>query len=232
MKSIIYSLPGIKIWSDWIWNMKTSRQPSLSDRFWKNRYKKGGGTSGPGSYGRLAEFKARVLNDLVEEFGIKSIIDFACGDGNQIRQLNVDHYLGVDVSPEVIDKCRNIYHNDRSKSFVTLDAMENSKAELTLSLDVIFHLVEDVVFDKYMRNLFDSSERFVLIYSSNFESIKINPFTSVSHVRHRKFVEWVERNRPNWKLVRHIENPYFLTPGRTAQNYSRAEFYLYEAEQV
>jgi hypothetical protein len=222
MKSLIHSLPGIKTWSDWMWKMKTVRQQPLSDRFWKDRYKKkGGGTSGPGSYGRLAEFKARVLND-----------DFGCGDGNQIRQLNVEHYLGVDVSPEVIDKCRKIYCNDANKSFVTLDAMQNTKAEMALSLDVIFHLVEDIIYDKYMRNLFDSSERFVLIYSSNFESIKINPFTPVSHVRHRKFVEWVERSRPNWKLVRHIENPYFLTRGMTGQNHSRSEFYLYEAEQV
>jgi hypothetical protein len=35
------------------------------------------------------------------------------------------------------------------------------RAELGLSLEVIFHLVEDDVFDVYMRHLFASATRFV-----------------------------------------------------------------------
>jgi hypothetical protein len=39
--------------------------------------------------------------------------------------------------------------------------------DLELSLDVIYHLVEDEVFDAYMRSLFAHAGRFVVIYSSN-----------------------------------------------------------------
>ena len=41
------------------------------------------------------------------------------------------------------------------------------RADLTLSLDVIYHLVEDDVFVSAMRALFDKAARFVVIYASN-----------------------------------------------------------------
>ena len=46
--------------------MKTSE-------YWENRYKKSG-NSGAGSYGRLAEFKADVINNFIAENKITSVI--------------------------------------------------------------------------------------------------------------------------------------------------------------
>lgn len=43
-----------------------------SRQYWEERYRNGG-TSGEGSYNRLAEFKAKVLNDFVQCNNIKSI---------------------------------------------------------------------------------------------------------------------------------------------------------------
>lgn len=40
-------------------------------------------------------------------------------------------------------------------------------ADLSLSLDVIYHLVEDEVFETYINTLFKSARRYVIIYSSN-----------------------------------------------------------------
>ena len=37
-----------------------------SSLFWENRYKKGG-NSGSGSYNKMAEFKAKVINDFIKE---------------------------------------------------------------------------------------------------------------------------------------------------------------------
>lgn len=48
-----------------------------------------------------------------------------------------------------------------------MDAYANETADLTLSLDVIYHLIEDNVFFTYMDRLFDSSTKFVIIYSLN-----------------------------------------------------------------
>src|SRR5579859_8234848 len=54
-----------------------------SSTYWEERYR-AGGNSGAGSYGRLAEFKAEVLNGFVHSRGIRSVVEFGCGDGAQL----------------------------------------------------------------------------------------------------------------------------------------------------
>ena len=46
-----------------------------SAAYWDARYR-AGGNSGAGSYGRLAAFKAEVLNEFVRRRGIRSIVEF------------------------------------------------------------------------------------------------------------------------------------------------------------
>jgi len=67
--------------------------------YWQQRYARGG-NSGDGSYGKLADFKAEVLNEAVKELGITSVIEFGCGDGNQLTLANYPAYTGVDTSLE------------------------------------------------------------------------------------------------------------------------------------
>ena len=54
-----------------------------SDQLWEKRYAKGG-NSGAGSYGKLAVYKAKVLNEFIEENKneVNSVVEFGCGDGN------------------------------------------------------------------------------------------------------------------------------------------------------
>jgi hypothetical protein len=37
-----------------------------------------------GSYGKFAAFKAEVLNAFVQEMRVDTVIEFGCGDGNQL----------------------------------------------------------------------------------------------------------------------------------------------------
>ena len=70
---------------------------STSSRYWEERYQIGR-DSGTGSRGRLAFFKANVVNDLVREEAIHTGIEFGCGDGQQLSLLEIDRYTGLDVS--------------------------------------------------------------------------------------------------------------------------------------
>jgi SAM-dependent methyltransferase len=92
-------------------------------------------------------------------------MEFGCGDGNQLALMRYPSYVGVDVSPSAVKLCRAQFAEDPSKKFYILDqelqAEEAPKADLTLSLDVIYHLVEDEVFERHMEALFASSRRFV-----------------------------------------------------------------------
>ena len=174
-----------------------------SASYWQARYALGQ-TSGVGSYADLARFKAEVLNAFVEEQRIGTVLELGCGDGAQLALARYPSYQGFDVAPAAVSLCRRRFRGDRTKRFATLAAFTARRptAELTLSLDVVFHLVEDEVFDAHLRDLFDAATRFVCVYSSNEERPDVG-----RHVRHRVFTDWVEAHRPDWPLVRHVPNP-------------------------
>ncbi|MEQ9218623.1 MAG: methyltransferase domain-containing protein [Cyclobacteriaceae bacterium] len=174
-----------------------------SGYYWKERYRFGG-DSGPGSYNDLAEFKASVVNGFYLEKKLKSVIELGCGDGNQATYFNFDSYSGYDISLTAIRKCRGKFKNDRSKKFALQKNLKNNKADLVLSLDVLYHLVELEVFEKYLNQLFNASRDYVIIYSTNHNDIE---YTG-SHVRHRKFTDWVDQNRKDFNLVLKIKNKF------------------------
>jgi hypothetical protein len=142
-----------------------------STSHWGARYRDGG-NSGAGSYGRLAEFKAAILNEFVRTENIRTVIEFGCGDGAQLGLAKYPKYVGVDVATGAVERCSARFAHDLSKCFYLAEALPNGigKFDLALSLDVIFHLVEDSVFGAHMRSLFARSQRHVVIYSSDYDA--------------------------------------------------------------
>jgi len=198
------------------------RRFSGSAEYWNNRYANGS-NSGPGSYGKLARFKAGIINEFVESEGISSVIEFGCGDGNQLKLARYPRYLGFDVSPAVVERCRREFSGDSSKKFMLLEEYAGQMAGLTASLDVIYHLVEDDVFEAHMDLLFRSSLRYVIIYSSN----KDDPGSlRCPHVRDRQFSRWIEKNARGWELWKHVPNRYPSADGFGEG--SRSDFYIWK----
>src|SRR5262245_7900216 len=164
--------------------------------YWEGRYINGG-NSGAGSYGCLAEYKAEVLNGFIARQRVQTAIEFGCGDGNQLGLTKYSNYIGFDVSSAAILRCKELFKSDAHKSFRLMSEYRGETADLALSLDVIYHLVEENIFEHYMRTLFMASNRYVIIYSSNSDD---NHGYEGTHVRHRKFTRWVEQNLANWNL--------------------------------
>jgi SAM-dependent methyltransferase len=192
-----------------------------SASYWQSRYVCGG-NSGVGSYSVFAEFKAEVLNSFVAEHEIRSVIEFGCGDGNQLSLAAYPEYLGFDVSEAAVDQCRERFQHDTTKAFMLADQYAGERAELALSLDVIYHLVEDDVFDAYMRRLFGAATRYVGIYSSN----RHDTGDTAPHVRHRRFTDWTAEHAIAWRPLRRIPNRYpYRGDYRTG---SWSEFFFYE----
>jgi SAM-dependent methyltransferase len=195
-----------------------ARSGSSAD-YWRRRYR-AGLDSGPGSYGKLATFKADVLNEFVVANQVNSVLELGCGDGNQLALANYPSYLGLDVSGEAIDMCRARFAADNSKSFLLYDPIRTVRmesrfmADLTLSLDVIYHLLEDDVYARYLDLLFACSRHWAVIYSSN-STLRDGAW----HVRNRAFAADVAARFRDFELVRTVENPHRdLTP---------ANFYIY-----
>ena len=210
---------------DRLFRRSKADQPFGSADYWRARYADGG-NSGSGSYGRLADYKAQVINALVETRKIGSVIEFGSGDGNQCSLLTVSNYTGVDISELVVRACRSRFADRGTWTFLTAEEYRAApaKAELAMSLDVIYHLVEDQVFDGYMRTLFAASSRFVLIYSSDHES-----GTNADHVRHRAYSDWIRLHAPGFSLVESFAQPFPMLPGSDKRNTSFAAFKLFES---
>lgn len=230
MKERIMKIPIIGMFAGKIkknLHINLEQKPSSSSfqgsvNYWINRYDLGG-NSGPGSSNHLAEFKAEIINDFCITNSISKVLEFGCGDGNQLKLAEYPQYIGFDVSPRAISLCEEIFYEDDTKLFKLMNQYKGETSQLTLSIDVIFHLIEDDVFKNYMDRLFDSSERYVIIYSSNSEDTTEN---SALHVKHRKFTNWIEENRPSWSLIHLIPNR-FPFAGDVAEG-SFADFYIYE----
>lgn len=175
-----------------------------SGRYWESRYL-GGGTSGAGSYGLQADYKASFLNAFVKNNDVRTVVEFGCGDGNQLRLAAYPYYLGLDVSRAAVQMCIEAFRGDESKSFFYYDPTAFTdparfvRGDLALSLDVIYHLVEDDVYDNYMRGLFASSDRFVIVYATDAARRVPAP-----HVLHRTFTDWVDAHATEW-VVDHVE---------------------------
>ncbi len=179
-----------------------------SKSYWERRYRLGG-TSGEGSGGRLAGFKAEILNAFVRDNAVRSVVEFGCGDGRQLALADYPRYLGLDVSRTIIMDCKERFADDPSKSFLWYDpaAAVNigpfMQGDLALSLDVIYHLVEDESYDRYLADLFTVAGRFVIVYSSDKETPQELP-----HVRHRRFTRDVAQRFPHFVHRDRIDNRY------------------------
>jgi hypothetical protein len=194
-----------------------------SKEYWEKRYSSGG-NSGSGSYNNLALFKSSIINNFVSKNNISTVIEWGSGDCNQLSLANYSSYIGFDVSKSAIQICQSKFKNDKTKTFINMNDnfTNDKKADLSISLDVIYHLLEDNVFSLYMQNLFNSSKKYVCIYSSN-----VNKKWS-EHVRHRKFTDWIDKYLSNeWKIKEYIPNKYSFDI-KHQDSTSFSDFFFYE----
>ena len=197
-----------------------------SKKYWEDRYSRQG-NSGAGSYGQLALFKAEVINELIRKSSIRSVLEFGCGDGNQLKYFEFSQYTGLDISPTALGMCIEKFKDDTSKSFFLYNQdcfVDNGNIfqhDAVMSLDVLYHLVEQDVYDTYLQHVFTCAQKMVIIYAANMDLPQVT-----SHERYRKFTSDIERNIKGWKLDQVIKNKY------PAKNYedqsgSLADFFIF-----
>jgi hypothetical protein len=197
-----------------------------SQQYWEDRYVSGG-NSGRGSYNKLSEFKANVINQLIDTMQITSAIEFGVGDGNQLGLIKYPRFLGLDVSKKAIQLCIEQYKHDPTKSFFSYDQLAFSdqagfvKADMSLSLDVIYHLVDQPDYETYLTNLFNAATKCVVIYSTNEELPHFG-----GHEKHRVFLNDLNRLTNGWKLHEVIENEFSVRKVGELDG-SRANFYIF-----
>ncbi|GAA1687910.1 hypothetical protein GCM10009830_39350 [Glycomyces endophyticus] len=201
-----------------------------SAAYWEQRYASGG-NSGAGSRGELAEFKADVLNGFAAEHGVETVIEFGCGDGEQLSYAKYPRYLGFDVAPTQLRRTMARYADDPTKSFALYDPTCFADpaglitADMVQSLDVIYHLIEDDVYEKHLEHVFGAARRFVVLFTSDGDDPSLAG-TFAPHVRNRPILRDVAERFPGWRLRKRIDHPRPWSEHGAAG--SIADFFIYE----
>lgn len=186
--------------------------------YWNRRYRMGEG-SGAGSRGRAARRKAAYVNGLLEDLGVSSIVDWGCGDGEVLSLLDLTgrYYVGIDGSAEAVRLCLQRFPK---LQFIRMDTrqdwlgeMVSVRAELALSMDVVFHFPNEADLWSYLDYVFTSARRFVLFHATDHDTPQRG-----SHLKHRQFTTTVQDRYPGWSLQ--------FRPDRS----DKAGFYLYKRE--
>lgn len=171
--------------------------------YWENRYKtrtkkaKGYG-SGAGSEGDENNYKTAFVNNFIKENNIKTVVDYGCGAGNFTLNLTgFEKYQGYDISESCIAFCKSRFR-DMKIWFTSILSEVDTTAELSLSIDVLFHQVNDEDYFNYLKNLF--RHKYVIIYSHDTDENKVIN----EHVLFRKISDTIAKEYPHYRLIKAI----------------------------
>lgn len=196
--------------------------------YWESRYKSGG-TSGSGSVNQLAQYKADFLNKFMSDQNLRSATELGCGDGDQLALFKFESYIGLDIAPTAIAWCQERFKGDQSKQFAvyTPGMLELStyRSDVALSLDVLYHLVEEELFQAYLNDLFNLGSQFVVIYACNRPEDELPPVAR--HLKWRQFTPYIEETHPEWQLISSEPNPFPAEKYGTADG-SYASFFVFK----
>ncbi len=125
------------------------------------------------------------------------------------------------MAPSAIQRCRDLFASDPTRCFLVYDPYRfdpaGLKAELGLSLEVLFHLTEDALYQRYLQHLFGTATRWVVIFAPDEPDQTGGQFP---HLRPRQF----SRDIPaGWTLQRHDSNPH--------RDISMSDFFVFEKNQ-
>ncbi|MGG4459628.1 methyltransferase domain-containing protein [Brevibacillus porteri] len=189
--------------------MSTENQSAFDYRkYWEDHYASGG-NSGLGSYGVLALFKAEVINEYIKEQQVKSVIEFGCGDGNQLLFMKYANYLGLDISPTSVQMCARMFGKDSSKSFLLYHpkSFYNQgylKSDLVVCLDVLYHIIDEEEFEKTLDDIFSCAKKHVILYTKVTDGTESQV---VDMIKDRDILHYLKKYN-DFSVTRRIEQKY------------------------
>jgi len=131
------------------------------------------------------------LPKILEELGVKRLLDIGCGDWSWMRHVELRcGYIGADIVPSVIESNRSAYAAP-GRSFVVLDAVTDPipDCDAVLCREVLFHLsLADA--RALIANVSRSSARFLLAttdIATSFNSDIITGDFRILNLRKRPF---------------------------------------------
>ncbi|MEE2705223.1 MAG: class I SAM-dependent methyltransferase [Pseudomonadota bacterium] len=117
-------------------------------------------------YGPIARHSRRIINEMIKDLNIASVLDVGCGECSLLNTIFQNHcpssISGIDISNKALKICQNLFPNG---SFYKLDITKDKLEEnfdLIISADVIEHLDNDQAAIKNMSAMLNPSGRLII----------------------------------------------------------------------
>lgn len=176
LKRVLLRIPGGRRLLAWYQSLRFYRHMrvlpwarNVFTRYYqRNRWGDAESVSGPGSTARYTENIRKEIPRLIQELGVRRLLDAPCGDYNWFRLIPRGEqiaYIGGDIVGEMVRRNQALY-GSANTSFMQLDITRDRlpPADLWLCRDVLFHLSERDVF-RALRNFLDSGIAYLLTSS-------------------------------------------------------------------
>lgn len=144
------------------------------------------------------------------------------GDGTQLSLSRYPQYTGLDVSKFAVHRLQQRFADDWKKRFILYNGTRAGltgqtgkllQADLSFSLEVIFHITDANIYQNYMELLFDTSQRFVVIMSNDAPEIENcvsgKCYSDRGHLRFWPVRNWVKEHRSEeWRFIGSLQHKY------------------------
>lgn len=109
----------------------------FSDIYRENRWNGVESRSGPGSGEAATVHLRKAIAELVENLGVRTVLDVGCGDGYWMPDL--PGYTGIDVAPEAIRLARK-RHPERRYLVGSVSTIKLPRVDLVITRDAMQHM--------------------------------------------------------------------------------------------
>lgn len=175
--------------------------------YWDNRYASGG-NSGLGSIGKHKEWKWNTLNNNIEN--ITNIIDVGCGDLSFMDNHTIENYTGIDISNTIIEANKTKHPEWKFICSSADKRISGLKGDVVFCHDVLFHIVDDEVYNNIILNLIEYSNKYISIFTWHKNPLK-RMFRSTdndSYQAYRDFSKYIPIfENPGFSLICNEKSP-------------------------
>ncbi len=165
-------------------------------KYWDTHYRTGG-ESGRGSVGSFRKWKWKVINQYLN-IKDKSVLDVGCGDLSFVKGKKFHDYLGLDISPTIIERNRekrpdlNFFVND-----VTRPNLQAKQYDVVLCMDLLFHIMTDEGFENLLRNLSHWTGEYLFLINWCNNPL---PYRNDNYQYFRNLISWFDK-LPDLELI-------------------------------
>lgn len=166
--------------------------------FWEKRYG-GGGHSGAGRKGVQRWWKWKQISKYTNA---QDVIDIGCGDLDFWKGRKVKKYIGIDLSPSLLEKNKKKRPTWKFK-LGGGELTHNISAQDVFCLEMLYHIMDDKIYLRILKNLIKYSKKHIFVLNWTRNPIeRLEKYDGWHYQKHRDFDKYLYLFEENgFKLI-------------------------------